>query len=61
MGEDRKPHLADAAHLELTDSTYRLGRMLHFDAEAERFVGDPDADGMLTRSYRAPFIVPEQV
>jgi predicted dehydrogenase len=59
--EDMKRHLADAAHLELTDSTYRLGRMLHFDAEAERFVGDPDADGMLTRSYRAPFIVPEQV
>jgi len=59
--DDMKRHLVDAAHLELTNSTYRLGRTLRFDAEAERFVGDPDADAMLTRPYRAPFIVPEHV
>jgi hypothetical protein len=28
----------------LTGITYRLGRTLHFDAQAEKFVGDPDAD-----------------
>jgi predicted dehydrogenase len=59
--EDMKQHLVDAAHLELTSSTCRLGRMLRFDAEAERFIGDSEADKLLTRPYRPPFIVPEQV
>lgn len=59
--EDMKRHLADAAHLELTDSTYRLGRTLQFDAQAERFVGAPDADQLLTQPYRTPFVVPERL
>ncbi len=59
--EDMKQHLGDAAHLELVSSTYRLGRMLRFDAEAERFIGDSEADKLLTQPYRAPFIVPKQV
>ncbi len=59
--EDMKRHLADAAHLELTDSTYRLGRTLQFDAQAERFVGAPEADQLLTQAYRSPFVVPERV
>ena len=54
-------HLADAAPLELVNSTYRLGRTLQFDAQAERFVGAPDADQMLTQPYRRPFVVPDQV
>lgn len=58
---DMKQHLADAASLNLTDTKYRLGRLLHFDAQAERFVGDPDADQLCTRPYRAPFVVPAQV
>jgi hypothetical protein len=57
--EDMKRHLADAASLDLTNTTYRLGRTLHFDAQAERFAGDPDADQLLTRPYRAPFAMPE--
>lgn len=59
--QDMKGHLVDAAHLELTNSSYRLGRLLHFDAQTERFVDDPDATEMLTRPYRKPFIMPEQV
>jgi predicted dehydrogenase len=59
--EDMKRHLADAAHLELTDSTYRRGRPLQFDAQAERFVGSSDADELLSQPYRSPFVVPEQV
>lgn len=59
--EDMKQHLGDAAHLELTSSTYHLGRSLRFDANAERFIGDSEADKLLTRPYRPPFIVPEQV
>jgi predicted dehydrogenase len=59
--EDMKRHLADAARLDLTSSTYHLGRTLQFDAQAERFVGDPEADRMLGRPYRQPFGVPDQV
>ncbi|MEN6496041.1 MAG: Gfo/Idh/MocA family oxidoreductase [Thermoguttaceae bacterium] len=59
--EDMKQHLGEAAHLQLTSSAYRLGRVLRFDSEAERFIGDPDADEMLTHPYREPFIVPAQV
>lgn len=59
--EDMKQHLGPAAHRELTNSTYRLGRELRFDSEAERFIGDPEADGMLAHPYREPFVVPEQV
>jgi len=59
--EDMKRYLTDTAHLELTRSTYRLGRTLRFDAQAERFVGAPDADQLLRRPYRSPFVVPDQV
>jgi len=59
--EGMKQHLVDAAGLDLAGARYRLGRFLRFDAEAEKFVGDPAADQMLTHSYRAPFVVPEKV
>ena len=59
--EGLKQHLADVAHLELNTATYRLGRTLRFDAQTERFIGDPEADRMLSRPYREPFVVPEQV
>jgi predicted dehydrogenase len=47
--------------LDLSKSTYRLGPMLKFDPEAEKFVGSPKADMLLTRPYRKPFVVPENV
>lgn len=59
--DDMKRHLADTGRLELANSTYRLGRALIFDAEAEKFVGAPDANDLLSRSYRGPFVVPERV
>jgi hypothetical protein len=53
-------HLSSAlAHL--GNISYRLGRQLEFDPEAERFVGDAEANDMLTRKYRAPFVVPKDV
>jgi len=53
-------HLASSlAHL--GNISYRLGRQLEFDPGAERFVGDEEANGMLSRNYRAPFVVPEKV
>ena len=59
--EDMKRHLVDAGRMELDKSTCRLGPKLSFDAQAEKFVGAPDANRLLSRPYRAPFVVPEQV
>ena len=59
--DDMKRHLADDAGLELSGTEYRLGRRLRFDAQSEKFVGDADANMMLTRPYREPFVVPEEV
>jgi len=53
-------HLASAlAHL--GNISYRLGRVLEFDPQSEKFVGDEQANAMLTRQYRAPYVVPEKV
>jgi predicted dehydrogenase len=53
-------HLSSAlAHL--GNIGYRLGRTLEFDPEKERFVADEEANRMLTRNYRAPYVVPERV
>ena len=45
----------------LANISYRLGRSLDFDPATEAFRNDAEADGMLTRDYRAPYIVKEQV
>jgi predicted dehydrogenase len=53
-------HLSSAlAHL--GNISYRLGRQLNFDPVAERFVGDEDANNMLTRDYRSPYVLPEKI
>ena len=52
------------ALIHLANASYRLGRMLHFDPEAERVIGDDEANSLLrdsARGYRAPFQVPEDV
>ncbi len=59
--EDMKRSLVDGGQLELANSTCRLGRRLTYDAQVEKFVGAPEADRLLTRPYRAPFVVPDQV
>jgi predicted dehydrogenase len=45
----------------LGNIAYRLGRVLEFDPASESFVGDEEADRMLRRRDRAPFMVPEKV
>ncbi|NND34257.1 MAG: Gfo/Idh/MocA family oxidoreductase [Saprospiraceae bacterium] len=45
----------------LSNISYRLGRDLEFDGKKEKFVSDPEADKMLTRDYRAPYVVEESV
>ena len=38
-----------------------LGEFLTMNPETEKFVGNAAADKLLTREYRAPFVVPEKV
>ena len=38
-----------------------VGPKLDFDAKTETFVNDKAADALLTRNYRAPFVVPDTV
>jgi predicted dehydrogenase len=39
----------------------RVGRTLNFDAKTETISGDPEANKLLGREYRQPFVVPEKV
>ncbi len=48
-----------AALVHLANISYRLGRSLRFDPKSERFIGDDEANRLLGRDYRAPFIVPD--
>jgi len=50
-------HLGDNK-LDLAKIDLRFGQHLEFDPGSERFLGNPAADAMLTRNYRAPYIVP---
>jgi len=45
----------------LANISYRLKRELEFMGEYEKFANDPEADMMLTRDYRKPYVVPENV
>jgi predicted dehydrogenase len=47
--------------LKLEETKYLLGRKLTLDAKTESIVGDADANKLLTREYRKPFVVPEKV
>jgi predicted dehydrogenase len=47
------PHLANIS--------YRLGRELKFMVDYEKFANDSEADMMLTRKYRKPYVVPDKV
>ena len=53
-------HLS-AALCHLANVSYRMGRSLGFDPEAETFVGDDEASSYLTREYREPYVVPATV
>jgi len=55
-----------AAHLEanevdITKDQIALGIPLKMDPKTERFIGNKSADAMLTRDYRAPYVVPSKV
>jgi DNA-binding IclR family transcriptional regulator len=50
-----------AAFCHLANIAYRVGRTLRMNESAGRFLGDDQANSMLTRNYRAPYVVPENV
>ena len=45
----------------LGNIAYRMGEELEFDPEAERFVDHDEANKLLRRDYRAPYVVPDEV
>jgi len=47
--------------MHLANVSYRLGRTLNWDEKTWTVKGDPEATKMLTRDYRAPYIVPAKV
>ncbi|HTB11963.1 MAG TPA: Gfo/Idh/MocA family oxidoreductase [Bryobacteraceae bacterium] len=51
---------ADLVHM--ANTSYRLKRTLKFDENTRKYVGDDEANKMLTRNpYRKPYVVPEKV
>jgi predicted dehydrogenase len=50
---------ADLCHL--ANISYRLKRSLKFDDATRKFVNDDEANKMLTRNYRKPYVVPDKV
>ena len=69
FGDDKAAHAtllrleshlcANGLRVEETD--YMLGASLNFDSKAERFTNNEAANRLLTREYRAPFVVPDHV
>ena len=44
----------------LGNISYRVGRSVKFDGATEKFVGDQEADKLLSRTYRAPYLLPDK-
>ncbi len=49
------------AHCHLGNIAYRLKRELKFDPQAMRFAGDAEANKLVSRDYRKPYVVPDNV
>jgi predicted dehydrogenase len=49
------------ALMHLGNISYRLGKTLEFDPVNMKFINAPEADEMLTRKYREPFVLPDKV
>ena len=47
--------------LHLGNVSYRLGRSLKFDPQKQAVIGDEEANQMLRGTFRAPYVVPEEV
>ena len=58
---DRMVEHLKANEIDLSQSKLTLGPVLKMDTKTEKFIGNADADKQLTREYRKPFVVPENV
>ena len=45
----------------LGNTSYRLKRVLRYDDAGRSFINDAEANAYLTRKFRAPYVVPDQV
>ncbi len=52
-------HLKDNG-VDLDKTPLTLGSSLAIDPKGETFIDHPQADALLTRPYRDPFVVPEE-
>ncbi len=60
VGDITEGHYS-CALVHMANTSYRLGRKLQFDPKAEHYIGDEEANAMLSRNYRHPFVIPEIV
>ncbi|MBK9168109.1 MAG: Gfo/Idh/MocA family oxidoreductase [Bryobacterales bacterium] len=58
--EIQEGHMSTAL-CHLANIAFRTGRKLTFDPSTEMFAGDDEANRLLTREYREPYVVPDQV
>ena len=56
---DRTVEHLKASKVDLDQTPMSVGPLLKFDPETKRFIGNDTANTMLTREYRAPYIVPK--
>jgi predicted dehydrogenase len=49
------------ALIHLSNISYRLGRTINFDPEKMQVINDPEANKMLTKEYRKPYVIPDKV
>jgi hypothetical protein len=50
-----------AAFCHLANISYRVGRTLRMNQSTGRILADEEANSMLTRNYRKPYVVPQNV
>lgn len=57
---DRTKHYLAEAGVDLDKTQLTLGQHLRVDGDKEAFLDNAAANTLLTREYRAPFVVPKE-
>jgi len=60
MAEVLEGHMA-ATICHMGNIAYRTGRTLEFDSEHECFIGDDEANALVRREYRYPFVINDEI